>query len=296
MTTFVLLAAVLTIAGVALVVVPLLKKQPVEHTPAPWAAMIATGILAIGSLLLYLHWTNWSWQVKSDADSPQTMVARLARKLEKNPDDLNGWLMLGRSYSVLQQYPLALRAYRRANTLAGGQSAEALVGEGEALVLSDENELERGAARLFDRALALDPNNGKALFSVPLPPCAAGRCRWRASASRSSWPSIRRTTSRACCRSRLRRSTNRCPAAERALARGAPRKLQHVGGQRALATLGRLRCWHRAVRQAPAARLMPTQEFESTSRWLRVLRSLPRGPRLCLYSYAIPTDRVRPWP
>jgi cytochrome c-type biogenesis protein CcmH len=164
MITFVLLAAALTIAGVSLVAVPLLRAKPVEHSPAPWAALSAAGVLAIGSLVLYLHWTNWSWQTKSGDDNPQTMVARLARKLEKDPDELNGWLMLGRSYTVLQQYQLAERAFRRADRLAGGKSAEALIGEAEALALSDETELDRRAGRLFEQALVLDPGNGKALF------------------------------------------------------------------------------------------------------------------------------------
>jgi cytochrome c-type biogenesis protein CcmH len=149
---------------VALVAVPLLRAKPVEHSPAPWAALTAAGVLAIGSLVLYLHWTNWSWQTKSGDDNPQTMVARLARKLEKDPDELNGWLMLGRSYTVLQQYQLAERAFRRADRLAGGKSAEALIGEAEALALSDETELDRRAGRLFEQALVLDPGNGKALF------------------------------------------------------------------------------------------------------------------------------------
>jgi cytochrome c-type biogenesis protein CcmH len=165
MTAFVLVAAILTVAVIALVAVPLLKKQPVEYSPAPWAAMVAAGVLAIGSLLLYLHWTTWSWQTKADDDSnPQTMVARLARKLEKEPQDLNGWLMLGRSYTVLQQYQLAERSFRRADTLAGGKNPEAVIGQAEALALSDETELEGRAGRLFERALTLDPNNGKALF------------------------------------------------------------------------------------------------------------------------------------
>ena len=43
MSTFVLLAGLLTVAGVALIAIPLLKKQPVEYSPAPWAALIATG-------------------------------------------------------------------------------------------------------------------------------------------------------------------------------------------------------------------------------------------------------------
>jgi cytochrome c-type biogenesis protein CcmH len=164
MSTFVLLAGLLTVAGVALVAIPLLKKQPVEYSPAPWAALIATGILALGSTVLYMRWTNWSWQPKSAEDTPQAMVARLARKLEQTPDDPNGWLMLGRSYTVLQEYPLAARAFRRANSLTGGKNADALVGEGEALALNDETELDRRAGRLFEQALALDPGNGKALF------------------------------------------------------------------------------------------------------------------------------------
>jgi cytochrome c-type biogenesis protein CcmH len=164
MITFVLLAAVLTVAGVTLVAVPLLKKKPVEYSPAPWAALIAAGVLAIGSSVLYVRWTNWSWQPKSADDSPQTMVARLARKLEKDPQDLNGWLMLGRSYTVLQEYQLAVRAFQRADRLAGGKSADALIGQAEALALGDETELDRRAGRLVEQALALDPDSGKALF------------------------------------------------------------------------------------------------------------------------------------
>lgn len=164
MITFVLLAAVLTIAGVALIAVPLLKKKPVEWSPAPWAALTAAGILAIGSTVLYIRLTNWSWQTTTAEDSPQTMVARLARKLEKDPQNLEGWLLLGRSYTQLQEFQLATRAYQRADRLAGGKNTEALIGEAEALARGDETELDRRAGRLIEQALALDPNSGKALF------------------------------------------------------------------------------------------------------------------------------------
>ena len=164
MITFVLLAAVLTIAGVALIAIPLLKKKPVEWSPAPWAALTAAGILAIGSTVLYIRLTNWSWQTTTAADSPQTMVARLARKLEKDPQNLEGWLLLGRSYTQLQEFQLATRAYQRADRLAGGKNSEALIGEAEALARGDETELDRRAGRLIEQALALDPNSGKALF------------------------------------------------------------------------------------------------------------------------------------
>jgi len=142
----------------------LLRRLPTQVAPAPWTALVAAGVLVIGSAVLYAALTNWSWRAEPAADSPQTMVARLARKLESDPNDLNGWLMLGRSYVVLEQFPLALRAFERADRLSGGKNAEALVGEAEALTMSDEKELDGRAGRIIERALALDPNSGKALF------------------------------------------------------------------------------------------------------------------------------------
>ena len=164
MVSFLLLAGVLLVAGVLLIAVPLLRRSPAQLAPAPWTALAATGVLVIGSAVLYAVWTNWKWGPEPAADSPQTMVARLARRLEQDPQDLKGWLMLGNSYVVLQQYPLAVRAYERADRLAGGKSAEALVGEAEALTMNDEAELQGRAGRLIEQALTLDPNSPKALF------------------------------------------------------------------------------------------------------------------------------------
>jgi cytochrome c-type biogenesis protein CcmH len=164
MITFLLLAGVLIIAGVAVIAVPLLRRVPTQLAPAPWTALAAAGVLVIGSAVLYATLTNWSWHSAPSDDSPQTMVARLARQLESDPQDLNGWLMLGRSYVVLEQFPLALRSFERADRLAGGKNADALVGEAEALTMSDEAELDGRAGRIIEQALVLDPNSGKALF------------------------------------------------------------------------------------------------------------------------------------
>jgi cytochrome c-type biogenesis protein CcmH len=163
MASFVVLAAVLTAVAAIAVAIPLLWRRAAGE-PARWAALAATAVLVLGSALLYATWSNWHWRAAAADDSPQNMVARLARELERDPQNLDGWLMLGRSYVVLQEYPLALRAYERADRLSGGKSVEALTGEAEALALIDESELDGRAARLIDRALALDPNSGKALF------------------------------------------------------------------------------------------------------------------------------------
>jgi cytochrome c-type biogenesis protein CcmH len=51
------------------------------------------------------------------------MVERLAARLEQQPDDVEGWARLGRSYMVLQQPDKAREAYARAVTLKPGDAA-----------------------------------------------------------------------------------------------------------------------------------------------------------------------------
>jgi cytochrome c-type biogenesis protein CcmH len=164
MLSFVLLAAALTVAGIALVAIPLLRTRRDGTRPAAWTALAATAVLVVGAAVLYVLWSNWPWRAPPPANSPETMVAQLARRLERNPDNLDGWLMLGRSYLALQEFPLAYRAYERAERLSGGRNAEALIGEAQALAMSDPAELDGRAARLIERALVVAPDSSKALF------------------------------------------------------------------------------------------------------------------------------------
>jgi cytochrome c-type biogenesis protein CcmH len=164
MAAFILLAIALAVAAVALVTVPLIIKRGDGPMPASKAALAAALVIVIGAAACYAAWSNWTWASAPEGNLPQDMVARLARRLEHNPQDLQGWLMLGHSYVVLEQLPLALRAYERADRLARGASVDAIVGMAEALALGDPAELDGRAGRLIERAIALDPNSGKALF------------------------------------------------------------------------------------------------------------------------------------
>jgi cytochrome c-type biogenesis protein CcmH len=164
MTAFILIAIALTIAAVGVVIVPLLKRRAGSTEPAIWAAFAAAGVLVFGAGALYLTWSNWSWRATDTSGTPQGMVSNLARRLESNPNDLEGWLMLGRSYSVLEQYELAERAYQRADRLAGGKSADALVGMAEALALIDEKELDGRAGQYLEKALEINPKLPSAQF------------------------------------------------------------------------------------------------------------------------------------
>src|SRR5258707_7543949 len=78
MITFVLLAAALTVAGVIVVAIPLLRRgvTAAAPAPAPWAAVAATGLLVVGSAVLYVSLSDRSWSNVAARRSPQGLVSR----------------------------------------------------------------------------------------------------------------------------------------------------------------------------------------------------------------------------
>ncbi len=164
MSGFFAIAGALTLVALIALLFPLLRKR--EGMPEAWrSGGVAAVLIVIGAAALYPLWSSFKWhEPEPAADSPAAMVGRLARRLEKQPNDLDGWLLLGRSYSVIEQFPLAARAYQRADSLADGKNADAAIGLAEALVNSGRSDLSGRAGRLFEQALALDGNSIKALF------------------------------------------------------------------------------------------------------------------------------------
>lgn len=161
MTTFLIVAVVLGVLTATWMLRPLWSSG--QSRGLPLGLGIAFCAAAIG---LYLLWSRWSWpaDAPSIADTPAAMVKRLAKRLESEPEDVAGWLMLGRSYVALEQFPLALRAYQRADRLEGGRNAEALVGMAEAMVLQADGVVDERAGRIFEQALLLAPDSERALF------------------------------------------------------------------------------------------------------------------------------------
>lgn len=91
------------------------------------------------------------------------MVAKLAQKMAQNPDDSEGWIMLARSYKVLKRYPEAVEALRKARALTGEQP-EVLLQLADVLAMEKGGTLLGEPAELVAKALALDPDNGMALW------------------------------------------------------------------------------------------------------------------------------------
>ena len=92
----------------------------------------------------------------------QTMVQRLEQKLQENPENPEGWVMLARSYTALGQYPEAAVAYANAAALQPG-NAQLLADYADALAMANGRNLQGEPEEIIKKALQADPNNLKAL-------------------------------------------------------------------------------------------------------------------------------------
>jgi cytochrome c-type biogenesis protein CcmH len=182
MNTFLPLAALMAAIAATVVAVPLMRDKKSRLVGA-LAALLVAGAAAG----LYPLWSNWDWhapaQQAAAAPDVMAMVAKLEQRLRDDPNDVAGWLMLGRSYVALQRVDDAVKAYDRAHQLS--PSAEAAVGLGEALSLRAGSEITPPAAQLFEEALTLEPNNAKALLYGGFAAATRGdralaRSRWQA--------------------------------------------------------------------------------------------------------------------
>jgi cytochrome c-type biogenesis protein CcmH len=97
------------------------------------------------------------------ADQIAAMTEKLAQRLKEKPDDVEGWSMLARSYSVLGRHADALKAYEKASNLRKDDPT-LLADYADSLAVNNNSNLEGEPMKLVDRALHLDPKNLKALY------------------------------------------------------------------------------------------------------------------------------------
>jgi cytochrome c-type biogenesis protein CcmH len=89
-------------------------------------------------------------------------VGKLAQRLEQNPNDAQGWIMLGRSYASMNRFSDAASAYEQATKLRGND-ATVWADYGEALAMASGQRMAGKPLEAVNRALQLDPKNEEAL-------------------------------------------------------------------------------------------------------------------------------------
>jgi cytochrome c-type biogenesis protein CcmH len=162
MIAFIVGAAVLSLVAVAFLALPLLRVRAGAPRARRAASLVAVALIgAAAGLYLWLGDRGW---LQPSADSSSQIIPTLARHLEREPQDLGGWLSLGQAYGTIGNYSLALRSFQRANRLASGGNAAALAGMAEAMLLGGDPEQAAKAPEFLERALQLDPSSPKALF------------------------------------------------------------------------------------------------------------------------------------
>ncbi len=93
----------------------------------------------------------------------EALVSRLAARLKDNPEDAEGWMMLGRSYAVLGRFGEASEAYAKA-AVRMPRDAQLLADYADALAMAQGRTLQGEPEKIILRALAIDPDNVKALL------------------------------------------------------------------------------------------------------------------------------------
>jgi cytochrome c-type biogenesis protein CcmH len=184
MNTFLVVAAVMAAIAAGAVALPLLRDRPSRLL----GALLAVTVFG-ASAGLYPLWSNWNWRAPAQSQAAAgpdvaAMVAKLEKRLQDQPNDLTGWLMLGRSYLALNRLDDGVVAYDHAYHL-DSKNVDAAMGLGEAVSLRAGGEIAPRAAQLFEEALSLAPANPKALLYGGFAAAIRGdrllaRTRWQA--------------------------------------------------------------------------------------------------------------------
>jgi cytochrome c-type biogenesis protein CcmH len=193
MSAFVVVVALMVLGAVALVVYPLLRPMPAVvkgEPPPPRAAPLAFALavaLLLGAVGLYAWTNNFPWDnplsaqalpaghdAMGAAGSMDQVTASLEARLASNPNDLEGWRMLGRTYLVGGNAAKAAQAYEKASALAPQKDMALELDLAEALVLTDDPAVQQRARAIVDAALLADASNQKALWYQGLMAARAG--------------------------------------------------------------------------------------------------------------------------
>lgn len=139
---------------------------------AAWAILLFVPLLAVSLYMTYgdsrgfdlpaIAKTSTS-QPGASAQQPtaasiEKMVEGLANRLKQNPDDPQGWFMLGRSYIVMERYADASNAYEQLHKLVG-DDINVLLQYAQAKAMSDGGQWNTASIAILDKAIKLEPEN-----------------------------------------------------------------------------------------------------------------------------------------
>ena len=164
---FWVVAAILGIVALMFVLVPTwtFKKR---HDRWSVVGLISAVVIIPAASALYLTVSDWDPVEAERAANEVRVVAQLAEHMQRNPDDVRGWRLLGNSYMALGQYLQARAAFNEAWQRTPLPETRLKVELAESQVFAEQHGLTGQAIRLFEEVLVSEPSNQKALWYAAL--------------------------------------------------------------------------------------------------------------------------------
>ncbi len=163
---------------------------PARGWTAPAALLLIATVIPIGAFAIYLSVGSPGVpsfpfdpvRAAAEAKAQQraaemtALVDKLAQRLKQEPNSLEGWALLARSYRTLHRNSEAAQAYERAYALSGNDVRYA--GDyGEALMLAADGQMTPSARALFEQVMKADASEPRARFYLGLAKAQAGQAR-----------------------------------------------------------------------------------------------------------------------
>jgi cytochrome c-type biogenesis protein CcmH len=165
---FILVALLMTLAALALVVLPMLRSGRRHGRPRHvlFLALAIVFVMPLGALGLYLHVGTPQAlnpaMLKPNPDANQ-MIAQLREKLARKPDE-KGWLLLAQIYTSQHKLAKARDAYGEALKLAPDNSDLMVAWAETDSMASDSHYVGDRARALLQKAVKKDPRNQRGLW------------------------------------------------------------------------------------------------------------------------------------
>ena len=157
-------AGALALLALGFLLVPLWRGRPEGGKPGLSGLITAVAIAPVSVALYFLVSTF-------DADvepliTPEQLAALegLAARLGENPDDVEGWFLLGRAYRALGNYSLARQAFEQAWVRTERPDDALKLSYAEAMIFTDPTLAMTVGGDLIEEVLAGSPNNQAALW------------------------------------------------------------------------------------------------------------------------------------
>jgi cytochrome c-type biogenesis protein CcmH len=167
------------LAGIALFVGALITFLPLLRGKTFWQPAALALIFMIPAAALWLYTaigtpeaigikpTPAPHSVAANASDPgemDSMIDGLRSRLTESPEDFDGWMLLARTLKTTQRYPEALEALQVAQRIRPDDPLVMVELAEARIFVSAEGRIDDDSIFLLERALALDPQQQKALW------------------------------------------------------------------------------------------------------------------------------------